>query len=464
MVEKFKILIVEDSLIQGVQLKRILVNSGYDVTIAKDGKEGLEMIENEKPSLVISDVIMPKMNGYEMCRRIKNNAQLKDIPVIILTELLDSGEIIQGLKASADSYITKPYDEEYLINRVHFHLTTPLIQDGEQECKDIEITIDGEHHHMTLEPQKLLNLVLTTYENAVKQNRQLSLINEKFATEISVRKKTEQELREYKEHLEDMVKERTKEFLTAKEEAEKASQAKSDFLSTLSHEFRTPLTSILGFTSVVKTDLESVIFPAIGERDDKKVQRKIEQVSESLMVVEEESERLTSLVNNVLDIAKIEAGKTEWKEERVDMAEVFNKAVIVTSSLHKPKGLKIESEVKGNDFTIIGDKERLMQVATNLLSNAIKFTEEGVITYRIMHKNGTVRCEVEDTGSGIPVDELDKVFEKFKQIGDILTSKPSGTGLGLSICKEIVEQYGGRIWAESELKKGSKFIFLLPVT
>jgi len=196
--------------------------------------------------------------------------------------------------------------------------------------------------------------------------------------------------------------------------------------------------------------------------EDKKIKKAVKKIKNNLEIIISESKRLTNLINDVLDLAKIESGKIEWKKEEVDMKKVMEEAAKAITPLAEEKNLYIKREFKGKDFKTIGDKERLFQVATNIFSNAIKFTEKGGIIYRVIDLGEEIRCEVEDTGSGIPEDMLESIFEKFKQIGDTLTEKPQGTGLGLPICREIINHHGGKIWAESELGKGSKFIFVIP--
>jgi len=237
---------------------------------------------------------------------------------------------------------------------------------------------------------------------------------------------------------------------------------KSNFLSTVSHELRTPLTSVLGFAKIIKKRLDEIIFP-YTIADDKKVKRAIKQVSDNLEIIVAEGERLTALINNVLDLAKIESGRIEWREEDVDMVDVFERATAAMLSLVEGKGLYLRKEYEVGSAVVRGDRDRLIQVVTNLLSNAIKFTDRGGIVCRVGVREAVVRCEVEDSGCGIPTEMLEGVFEKFKQVGETLTERPKGTGLGLPICREIVKHHGGRIWAESEEGKGSRFIFELPL-
>ncbi len=241
-------------------------------------------------------------------------------------------------------------------------------------------------------------------------------------------------------------------------------QMKTDFISTVSHELRTPLTSVLGFAKIIQKRLNDVLFPLITD-EDKKVQRAVTQVSKNINIIVSEGQRLTNLINEVLDLSKMEAGKIEWKMTEVDFSEVIEHGISATTALFAHSKVKLMQEVEPNLPLVKIDKDRLIQVVINLISNAYKFTEEGSVLIRAEYDKETkqIMLKVIDTGIGIASGNLGNVFEKFKQVGDTLTNKPQGTGLGLSICKQIVEHHGGKIWVESELGKGSQFIFTLPV-
>ncbi len=248
----------------------------------------------------------------------------------------------------------------------------------------------------------------------------------------------------------------------ARAAAEEADATKSSFLSTVSHELRTPLTSVLGFAKIIRRRLEERLFPLIPE-DDRKVQQAKQQVVENLGVVVSEGERLTKLIDDVLDLAKIEAGKFTWNMGSVSMGDVIERATAATASLFDAKKLTLVRDVAPDLPLITGDQDRLIQVVINLISNAVKFTDGGSIKCAAHQKDGDLVVSVTDSGIGIAPGDQGKVFEKFKQVGDTLTDKPKGTGLGLPICKEIVEYHGGRIWVESAPGQGSTFSFTLPV-
>ena len=247
--------------------------------------------------------------------------------------------------------------------------------------------------------------------------------------------------------------------ITAEKEVDRM---KTDFISTVSHELRTPLTSVLGFAKLIQKKLEESILPLI-QTDDKKVNRSIRQVTENIAIIVSEGTRLTKLINEVLDVAKIEAGKMQWNMDRLEITEVIDRAFAATSALFEQKGLEPIKAIASDLPKIQGDKDRLIQVVINLISNAVKFTDKGCITCQVKQQDQSIVVSVTDQGVGISESDQPKVFEKFKQVGDTLTDKPQGTGLGLPISREIVEYHGGKIWVESELGKGSTFSFSLPI-
>ncbi len=235
---------------------------------------------------------------------------------------------------------------------------------------------------------------------------------------------------------------------------------KTDFISTVSHELRTPMTSILGFAKIIKKKLEKSVFP-VCEAQDKKTTKAITQVQDNIGIIVSEGQRLTELINDVLDIAKMESGKIDWKRVPIDITEVIETSIHTTTPLWKPNNLKMIVEVDDSMPTMYGDRDRVMQVLVNLISNAVKFTDSGSITCTARSHDDEIMVSVSDTGSGISPEDQKKIFERFKQAGDTLTGKPKGTGLGLPICKQIVDHHNGRIWVDSKLGEGSSFHFTL---
>ncbi len=246
--------------------------------------------------------------------------------------------------------------------------------------------------------------------------------------------------------------------------AEKAvDRMKTEFISTVSHELRTPLTSVLGFAKIIRRKFTEVVSPALAGAGSE-AWRASRVIREDLDIIVAEGRRLTELINDVLDIAKMESGRCEWTMVPVALGEAATHALRSVGPLAARKGIETVCDIPADLPLVTGDRDRLVQVFVNLLGNAVKFTEKGRIAITGGVVDGEVRVSVRDTGCGIPAGDLERVFKKFSQAGDSMTDKPKGTGLGLPICRQIVERHGGRIWAESRPGQGSVFTFTLPLT
>mgnify|MGYP006277535251 CR=1 FL=1 len=268
-------------------------------------------------------------------------------------------------------------------------------------------------------------------------------------------------LAEYNRTLEEKVKERTLELEQANEKLKELDQMKTNFLSTVSHELRTPLTSVMGFARILQKKFETTLFPPLSQLEDKKIQKAMRQVMDNAQIIVDEGQRLTTLINDVLDLAKMEAGRTDWAMRELAIADIIDRAIAATTALFEHKPVVLRKELPESLPLFIGDRDRLIQVVINLISNAVKFTEQGSVTCKAEHVGDELIISIVDTGCGIKPEDQPLVFEKFKQVGDTLTDKPKGTGLGLPICKEIIEHHGGRLWLESTLGVGSIFYFSL---
>ncbi len=222
-------------------------------------------------------------------------------------------------------------------------------------------------------------------------------------------------------------------------------EMKTDFLANVSHEFRTPLTSIRSFSELLLTYGDTV-----------------ETQREFVEIINTESERLTRMVNDVLDITKIESGYMDWQMATVDLGALVQDTARSYRQMIESQNLYLDVDVEPGLRPIYGDRDRILQVIGNLLSNASKFTSDGGITLRAEQAGANIIVTVTDTGIGIDPIDHDRVFEKFQQVGAVLTNKPRGTGLGLPICREIVEFHRGRLWVNSRLGSGSTFGFSLP--
>ncbi|MGE5415483.1 MAG: ATP-binding protein [Acidobacteriota bacterium] len=243
---------------------------------------------------------------------------------------------------------------------------------------------------------------------------------------------------------------------------EELNQMKTDFLSTVSHELRTPLTSILGFTSIIRNKLEGSIIPGIDPADKKRC-KDASVIQHDLGIIISESHRLTSLINDVLDISKMESGSLELNMQIHYIADIVNRAITATAGLFTQRNTALVTDIEPDLPPIMGDHDRLIQVLINLISNAVKFTPNGTVTCRAQLEDDQIIVSVSDTGIGIAAADLEVIFEKFKQVGDTLTDKPQGTGLGLPICQQIITMHNGHIWAESAPGNGATFFFSLPV-
>lgn len=250
----------------------------------------------------------------------------------------------------------------------------------------------------------------------------------------------------------------------ANQRLQKLDQMKSDFLSSVSHELRTPLTSIRGFASLIEREFSRSFAPLADE--DEGLGKKSRRIRDNLDIILKESERLTRLINDVLDLAKIEAGRVEWHDAPIQPETLIRDAANAAHGMfeHKP-AVELRLDVQEGLPPFIGDADRMLQVLVNLINNAVKFTERGAVTVRaFLDAEKRIRLEVSDTGIGFPNEDAEAIFDKFQQSqqGDTLTDRPKGTGLGLAISREIVERHGGHIWATSELGKGSTFAMTLP--
>jgi hypothetical protein len=240
----------------------------------------------------------------------------------------------------------------------------------------------------------------------------------------------------------------TAELREANERLQQLDRMKDDFLSTVSHELRTPLTSIRSFSEILFDN------PDLGLGDRRKF----------LAVIVKESERLTRLINQILDLAKMEAGSIDWEMEHLDSRAVVEEALAVTSALFAEKSARLEVQIGRDLPTVHADRDRLIQVLVNLLSNAAKFCDEkaGYVTVTAEARPEGLQISVADNGRGVLPENRQLIFEKFQQASTDLTDKPRGTGLGLTISRQIIDHFGGRIWVESAPGSGARFCLVLP--
>ena len=258
--------------------------------------------------------------------------------------------------------------------------------------------------------------------------------------------------------------EKNTELEEANQRLQKLDQMKSDFLSSVSHELRTPLTSIRGFSQLINREFKRSFAPLTG--GDAALQKKADRIQGNLGIILTESERLTRLINDVLDLAKIEAGHTDWHDTLLPVATFLRDAASSAHGVFEEKpAVELHLEIEENLPQFFGDADRMQQVLVNLLNNAIKFTDQGTVTVKaFLNQENLIQIEVHDTGIGFLAKDAEAIFDKFQQSkhGDTLLDRPKGTGLGLAICREIVNRHGGRVWAQSQPGQGSVFTLVLP--
>ena len=420
--KKTEILVVEDSFTQALLIQTVLEEADYRVGLAKNGLEALNYLRSRKPDLVVSDIIMPEMDGYEMCRIIKEDDTLKHIPVMLLTSLSDPEDVIRGLECGADNFITKPYTEAFLLTRIKSILANRVLRKRSPKGQGVEVIFGGKEYNIASDRFQILDLLFSSFENAVEKNQELETAIEK--------------LRRTQEALAD-----------AKEVAEKANRAKSLFLANMSHDIRTPMNGIIGMTDLcLETSLD-------------------EEQRECLNMVRMSADSLLSLLNDILDFSKIEGNMLELENVDFNLRDHLEDILKTLALLAHRKELELACRIDNDvPIALVGDPGRLRQVIVNLVANAVKFTNEGEILLEVRKINETddavtLHFSVRDTGIGIPLEKQKTIFEAFSQVDESTTRKYGGTGLGLSISGKLVALMGGDIGVDSRPGEGSTFHF-----
>ncbi len=420
------LLIVEDSLTQAEMLKYQFEEEGFQVMTASNGKVALEILTEHIPELIISDVVMPEMNGYEFCKAVKADVTLRQIPIILLTTLREVEDVIMGLECQADYFISKSINHDALFLKVKSILEIDSKIKKEDALYEQTIYCHGVQHVIHSTPSKTLNFILTIYELSFAQNKALLEVQDQLRLEIEERIKLQQELER------------------AKDAAEAGSRAKSAFLANMSHEIRTPMNAILGFSQLL-----------LRSNDLTPIQ------TERLNTINRSGEHLLNLINDILDISKIEAGRLVINNTTFDLLELINDIESMFRIKTDSKDLRLIVEIDSAlEKYVVSDVGKLRQILINLLSNAIKFTKDGGIALRIKTIPSTTDkitliAEVEDTGPGIEADELGTLFKLFEQTQS--GKNAGGTGLGLAISMQFARLLGGDITLQSEVGVGSRF-------
>ena len=440
--DEIEILIVEDSPTQAERLRRLIQSLHYNARVAANGQLALAAIRERKPHLVLSDIVMPEMNGYDLCRAIKADPTLRDIPVILVTSLNDPKDIIRGIECGADNFIRKPYAEDYLLNRISHMLMNQKLRKNQNVEIGIALYLGDQKHFINAERQQILDLLISTYEQAVQVNGELQA-RERQVIELNMR------LAHHAAELETI----NREIALKNLELAEASRMKSAFIANMSHELRTPLNAIIGFTGALLMKLPG---PLTSDQD------------KQLNTIRASARHLLSLINDILDVAKIEAGKLTLSIEPVHCQELMAEVADTLRPLAQQKGLALEMALgeEGQPPAIIDtDRRALTQILINLLNNAIKFTEQGTVRISLAQREEddvlVTEMSIADSGAGIKEEDQAKLFQAFSQLDSTSTRHVEGAGLGLYLCQNLANAIGGALFFNSDYGSGSTFTLAL---
>jgi signal transduction histidine kinase len=400
-----KILLVDDYRANLDALEVMLEPSGCTLIRAESADEGLLALLRHEFAAMILDIKMPMMNGIELARLVKQRKRTEHVPILFLTaHAFDEQDVLLGYGAGAVDYMSKPINAEILRSKV------------------------------------------AVFVDLFRKTRELARLNDVLETQIAERLKAQTALEMANAQLERRVQERTVALREAKEEAERQSRMKDEFVATVSHELRTPMNVILGWLHLMTTG-------------------KSPTTSTSLAVIERNARLQAQLIDDLLDINRLTAGHMQLDMTTVDIAAVARASVQALQPVADAKGVQLAITIDPGVTAIVGDPGRLQQIMWNLLNNAIKFNRRGGrINVQVQPTSNGVQISVDDTGRGMAADSLAHVFEKFWQEDSSPTRAAGGLGLGLALTKHLVELHGGEIEASSPgVGLGSTFIVQLPV-
>jgi len=417
------VLIAEDSPTQAEQLRFLLEAEGHRVRVAAHGRMALEAARTHTPDVLITDIVMPDMDGYELCRAIKADDALAGVPVILLTALDSIIDIARGLACGADNFIRKPYDPDALIERIESLLRNRELRKESKTQLGLEIYLAGERHFITSGREQMLDLLISTYEEAIKTNDEL--------------KRREQEVRRLNEDLQQRA-----------AALEAANHELESFSYSVSHDLRAPLRVIDGYSAILQEEHAS----ALGD-----------EAGRMLGTVRESAQRMSRLIEQLLEFSRLT--RQSMSRARCDMTAMARRAF---------DELRDERRIASSDATppeflldvlpdAFADPALIRQVWVNLIANAIKYSsrrEQPVI--RVSGRTSGDECvySVEDNGAGFDMLLADKLFAVFQRLHR--ADEFPGTGAGLAISQRIVMRHGGRIWARAEVDRGATFEFALP--
>ncbi|MBI4255009.1 MAG: response regulator [Candidatus Rokubacteria bacterium] len=576
-----RVLLVEDSPTQAEASRSVLAAAGYEIELARDGEAGLAAAETGRFDVVVTDVVMPSMDGYEMCRRLKATPLGRNVPVILLTSLTEPMDVIRGLECGADNFITKPYEPAVLRSRVAALLESRRLRSEARLRMGVEVSFLGRRFTITSEREQILDLLMSTFEDAVRANERLGAHERELAAANARLERQREQLRALNaaavalsaeragsgsvdallQRIVDLARTtvgaryaaldafqgtpRGRAFVTSgldeaarsrigdlprhtgllglipreqralrladvtahpqsagfpsehpgmrsflgvpvrwrdvslgnlylgdkeggeefsdddeatilslaehaaiaiesaqlHDELVQASVAKSQFLANMSHELRTPLNAILGFSELLLEQLAAGLS---------------EHHARYLRNIGDAGRHLLELINDVLDLSKVEAGRIDLRKQTIDLGTLLEPAVAAARAAADAMeiGFRVEAP---EAVSVQVDPARVRQILYNLLSNAVKFTDaHGSVTLRVSAAADVLAVDVTDTGIGIPAGRRSRVFGLFERLHEG-RAHAAGTGLGLALTKRLVELHGGTIDFDSEEGKGTTF-------
>jgi signal transduction histidine kinase len=417
------ILVAEDSPTQAEHLRLLLEQRGYRVEVVADGREGLQRVQVAPPDLIISDVVMPRLDGYAFCQAVKSREQTRRIPFVLLTERNTPPDVIKGLQAGADNFIAKPFEDDYLLERVsRIFENLELRREGRLDV-EIALTVGERRIFINADKQQIIELLFATLEELVRANGRLE--------------EARRSLEDYSRNLEAKVRERTQQLLQSEKLA-----AMGELLAGVAHELNNPLSVILGLASLLRETVQGA------------------PLAESVQDISQAAERCARIVKNFLALAR----QQPPERRQAQINQIVKEAVELLAYPLRVDNVEVQLDLAEDLPTLSVDPHQLHQVLVNLITNAHYAMRQTPPPRRLTLStcfdpaSGGVAIEVADTGPGIPPEIQPRVFEPF------FTTKPSGqgTGLGLSICHGIVESHGGTIRVTSTPGQGAAFCVELP--
>ncbi len=419
-----RILIVEDSPTQREMLKHTLEAQGYAVFTAANGKEAWARFQEYAPTLVITDIIMPEMDGYALCRAIKRSTDASHkVPVVLLTSLSDPRDVIAGLECGADSFVGKPFAEDYLLSRIRHVIANRDLPERGDNGRGIEIEHEGRRHLITAERPQMLNLLLSVYEVAVRRNEDLI--------------QTQAKLRKLNGELEQKVRDRTRKL-------EESNRSLETFCYSIAHDLRAPLRGIQGYVNIIREEYAQQLDAAAQD-----------YAARACVA----AGRMDRMISDLLAYGRISHGEAPMRQ--VDLREEFRQILADIADQVKAKDAEVIVAVDATHAW--ASRILLTQIMLNLLGNSLKFVRPEAkprIELRAERSGDRVMISVSDNGIGIAPVYREKIFNIFEKAH----TEPNypGTGIGLAIVQKAIERMGGTIRMDDAPGGGARFTFDLP--